>query len=185
MIIEKQQPLIADERPQAVQDAIAKDVRQVMAAISVMLSGASGTDDDFGQLADLMIVAGAPLNDNGLSWLGDVAALNDRHVLHASQQADSDLPTIALAVVEDDAICIFQNCFLKVDKPGGRMTIVPDSLKDGGFRLGRNGRLKRCGSPKSMDAALPAFKRAYRRFEKLRCSLDTSNVAPMPVRVAS
>lgn len=153
-----------------------------MAALSVMLSGASGKDGDFGHVEGLMLVAGAPLTRPGLLWLGQIARMNARHVMHVSMSADSSIPKIAMPVLEGDRLTMIENCMLLVEKRGRPMTIVPDSFDQGGYRLGRNGRLKRCPAPKSFKAGTSAMERAYIRFHELRAKLDASAVAPIRIQ---
>jgi hypothetical protein len=179
MINEQQQ--IPDVAPgdTHMREQIEADVKQVMAAISVLLTGASGKDGNFGRRDDLMLIAGAPLAGPSLLWLGDMARASAQHVLHVSMNVGSNVPNIAMAVIEGDHVTIFEHCMLTLEKHGQTMTIVPDSFKEGGYRIGRNGKLKRCGTLRSFAAATPAMKRAYIRFHELRAGLNATSVAPI------
>lgn len=182
MTNEQQQTIGTDSQTNTRNDSTEGEVRQIMAALSVMLSGASGKDGDFGRVEDLMLIAGAPLTGSGLLWLGQIARMNARNVMHVSMTADSSIPKIAMAVLEGDRLTMIENCMLLVEKRGRPMTIVPDSFEQGGYRLRPDGRMKRCSAPKSFNAATPAMVRAYIRFHELRATLDASAVAPLRIK---
>lgn len=160
-------------------EEIEHDVRQVLAALTAMLTGSTELGDGRGQFADLMMVAGAPLDGAGLLWLGQLARANGCHALHVSMEVGSAVPNIALAHLEGGRLSVFENCLLLLGTGDRRTTIAPDSLAEGGFGLDGAGRLQRRPAPATLAAATPPARRALRRFHGLRATLDATSVAPV------
>lgn len=167
--------------------AMQDDVKRVMTAFTRMLVGEKGDPRGAALNDNVMIIVGASLPANSLLWLADVARDNSRHVLHISEQADCDIPTVVLAYRRGEMVEVYEYCML-CPKPGDdRVTIVPDSFANGGFRFGSDMKLKRRKSPASFEgidgAGLQPLSPAARDqpVGQLGTGQDLHRVAPKPM----
>lgn len=160
---------------------VQQDVKRVMEALTRLLVGKKGNPRGAAFNASVMIIVGAPLSATGLLWLGGIARLNRKHVIHLAFEPSRGIPTIAVAYQRAGKVEVFESCMLCLRPGEDRVTIVPNSFEHGAFQFAPDMKLKRRKSPPSFDAATAIIVSAYRRFNELLAADPAANWEPIRI----